>query len=85
MPLYLDHHPMAGPIPPEMKEAAAAKIRSGQVDEHGGKAINAFYTDSEAWCLTESPDTTAIHKTHEAIGVTLGEGDIKEVGSFVPV
>ena len=85
MPLYLDHHPMAGPIPQEMKDAAAAKIRSGQPDEFGGTGINAFYTDSEAWCLTKADSTEAIHKSHEAIGVTLGEGDIKEVGSFVEV
>ena len=85
MPLYLDHHPMAGPMPPEMLEAATAKIRSGKVDEFGGKGVNVFYSDKEAWCLTQATDTSAIHKSHEAIGVTLGDGDIKEVNSFVPV
>ena len=85
MPLYWDHHPMAGSMPPEMLEAAVAKIKSGKVDEFGGRGINVFHTDSEAWCLTEANSPDAIHKSHEAIGVTLGEGDIKEVKSFVPV
>ena len=85
MPLYLDHHPMAGPMPKEMLEGAVAKIKSGEVDEFGGKGVNAFYTDSEAWCLTEAENPDAIHKSHEAIGVTLGAGDITEVKSFVPV
>ena len=85
MPLYLDHHSMAGPMPPEMIETAAAKINSGKVDEFGGKGVNVFYSDQEAWCLTQASDTEAIHKSHEAIGVKLGAGDIKEVKSFVPV
>ena len=85
MPLYWDHHPMAGPMPPEMIQAGTAKINSGKVDEFGGRGINVFYTDSEAWCLTEASSPDAIHKSHEAIGVTLGEGDIKEVKSFTPV
>ena len=85
MPLYLDHHPTGGPIPPEMVEAGAAKIRSGKVDEFGGKGINVFATESEAWCLTEASSPDAIHKSHEAIGITLGAGDINEVKSFVPV
>ncbi len=69
---------MAGPIPQEMLDAAAAKINSGQKDEFGGKGVNAFYTDDQAWCLTEADSP-------EAIGVTLGEGDITEAKSFVPV
>ena len=85
MPLYLDHHPMAGPIPQEMLDGAVAKIKSGNKDEFGGKGINAFYTDHQAWCLTEADSPDAIHKGHEAIGITLGEGDVAEVKSFVPV
>ena len=53
-----------------MLDAAVAKINSGQNDEFGGKGVNAFYTDDQAWCLTE------------AIGVTLGAGDITERQEF---
>ena len=51
---------------------AAAKINSGQKDEFGGKRVNAFYTDDQAWCLTE------------AIGVTLGAAVRKQPEHYWP-
>jgi hypothetical protein len=76
---------MAGPLPQEMRDAAVAKIKSGQPDEFGATGVNAFLTDTEAWCLSKADSPDTIHKSHEAIGITLGAGDIKEVGSFIEV
>ena len=83
MPLYLDHHPT--PMPPEMQELVRAKIQENKRDELGSLGINVFFTDNETWCLTDTSGPEAIHKSHEAVGVSLGEGDIKEISSVMPV
>ncbi len=80
MPLFVDHHATM-PMPPEMAQAVVEKMKSGQLDEFGVKGINAFIGEKETWCLTDAPNAEAVHKGHEAIGVTLGEGAIQEVRS----
>ena len=84
MPTFVDHHPTA-PMSPEMAQAAVEKLKSGQADEFGVTGINAFVGEKDTRCITESDSAESVHKSHEAIGITLGEGDVTEVNSFVPV
>ena len=87
MPMFLDRH--EGGLPPEMvaavKQKAAAgqaqKAAAGQADEFGAKALNVYWSDSETFCLSDAPNAEAVHKAHEAIGVTLGGGDVQQVES----
>jgi len=82
MPTYLDHHAM-GEMSPEMKEGMAERIRSGQADENGARAINVYVGDGEAYCLSEAPSADAVVKAHEAAGVTISRGDVVEVTPIV--
>ena len=83
MPKFIDYHKMPGPMPPEMVQAAVEKIKAGQVDEFGVKGLNVFVSETDAWCLTEAANPEAIHKSHEAMGIKLGLGDVHEVQSLV--
>jgi hypothetical protein len=78
MPTFLDHHAMPEPSP-EMKEAMAGRIRSGQADENGAKALNVYLADGEAYCLSDAPSAEAVVKAHEAAGVPIRRGDVVEV------
>ncbi len=82
MPKFIDHHPTT-PMPPEMAQTIAEKIKAGQPDELGSVALNVFVGEKDTWCLAEAPNADAIHKAHEAIGINLGAGDITEVQSIV--
>jgi hypothetical protein len=82
MPLFLDQHP--GGVPPEMVPAITQKVKSGEADpQFGAKAVNVFWTDSETFCLSEAPNAEAVHKAHEAIGITLAGGDVRQIKSIV--
>ena len=82
MPKYVDHHATV-PMPPEMAQAAIAKMKSGEVDQFGVKGINAFIGATDTWCVTEAPNPEAVHKGHEAMGINLGPGDVTEVQALV--
>ena len=81
MPMFLDQH--QGGLPPEMVGAVKQKVAAGQADEFGAKALNVFWSESETFCLSEAPNAEADHKSHEAIGVTLGGGDVRQVQSIL--
>ena len=81
MPVFLDQH--QGGLPPEMVGAVTQKVKSGEVDQFGAKALNVIWSDSETFCLSEAPNAEAVHKAHEAIGVNLAGGDIRQVGRIV--
>ena len=83
MPLYMDHHQT--PMSPEMQGFVRAKIQENKRDELGSLAVNVLFTDNETWCLTDTSSPEAVHKSHEAIGVTLDAGDIKEINTVIPV
>ena len=82
MPTFLDHHPMPE-LPPEMKEGMAQRIRSGQTDENGAKAVNVYMADGEAYCLSDAPTAEAVVKAHEAAGVAIRREDVVEVTAIV--
>ena len=84
MPKFLDYHAKAPDMPPEVMQAVAADMKAGKVDEFGVKPINAFMsTAGEAYCLTEAPNADAVCKSHEAHGIALDKGDVREVQSLV--
>jgi len=78
MPTFLDHHAMPEPTP-EMKEAIAGRIRSGQADENGARALNVYLADGEAYCLSDAPSAEAVVEAHEAAGVAIRREDVVEV------
>jgi hypothetical protein len=82
MPTFLDHHAMPE-MPAEMKEAMAERIRSGQADENGARAVNVYLADGEAYCLSDAPSADAVLKAHEAAGVAIRREDIVEVTPIV--
>ena len=78
MPTFLDHHAMPEPSP-EMKEAMAERIRGGEADQNGAKAVNVYLADGEAYCLSDAPSAEAVVKAHEAAGVPIRREDVVEV------
>ena len=47
-------------------------------------ALGAYFTaDGQAYCLSEAPNSDAVCKSHESKGLTLGKGDVHEVGERV--
>jgi hypothetical protein len=82
MPTFLDHHTMPE-MTPEMREAMAERIRGGQPDENGAKAVNVYVADGEAYCLSEAPDAEAVVKAHQAAGVAVRRDDVVEVTPIV--
>jgi hypothetical protein len=84
MPKFIDHHAMSPDMPPEVQEGIAARIRSGEEDEHGVRGLNVFLgTDGTAYCLSEAPDAEAVVRAHEAAGFPIGRDDVVEVTSVV--
>lgn len=81
MPVFLDQH--QGGLPSEMVSAVEQKVKSGMADEFGAKALNVYWSEGETFCLSEAPNAEADHKSHEAIGVTLGGGDVCQVQSIL--
>ena len=80
MPQFLDHHKASGPPPAEMVSQVESGLRSGHTDEASGvKGISWMYNDNEQWCVTEAPNSEAVHKYHEAMGLNLGAGDVTEI------
>ena len=79
MPEYLDQH--EGGLAPEMVGPVKQKVQSGAPDEFGATAINVYWSDGETFCLSDAPIAEAVHKVHQAIGVILGEGKIRQVSS----
>ena len=59
------------------------KLKSGQPDEFGVTGINAFIGETETWCYTEAPNPEAVHKSHEAMGIDLGAGEVIAVQALV--
>ena len=82
MPTFVDHHPTA-PMSPEMAQGAVEKLKSGKADEFGVTGVNAFVGEKETWCITESDTAEAVHKSHEAMGISLGQGAVTEVQVLV--
>ena len=70
-------------LPPEMVGAVKQKVESGEVDQFGAKALNVLWSDSETFCLMEAPNAEAVHKAHEAIGVKLAGGAVRQVRKIV--
>ncbi len=82
MPTFVDHHATA-PMSPEMAQAAVDKLKSGQADEFGATGINASVGEKGTWCITESDSAESVHKSHEAMGISLGEGSVTQVQALV--
>lgn len=82
MPKFIDHHKLVK-MSPEMMQKVAAMMKSGQADQNGVKPINAFMSKDEEWCLSEAPNADAVRKSHEAMGMKIGKGDVKEVTSVL--
>ena len=81
MPQFLDHHQASGPPPQEMVDAVAQDLGGGgHTDEATGvKGIAWMYNDNQQWCVTEAPNADAVHKYHEAMGMTLDKGNVTEI------
>jgi hypothetical protein len=63
---------------PEMAQAVVEKLKSGQADQFGVTGINAFVGEKETWCITESDSAESVHKSHQAMGISLGEGAVTQ-------
>ena len=58
-------------------------MKYGMVDSHTENGINAFVGEKDTWCLTDAPNSDAVHKGHESIGINLGPGNVPEVQALV--
>ena len=83
MPKYLDHHASMPNLPQEAVAELKKKLESKQPDQFGVTGINMFVGKDQTWCYVEAPNSDAIHKAHEAMGVKLGAGEVIEVQNLV--
>ncbi|MBI3972108.1 MAG: hypothetical protein HY332_12525 [Chloroflexi bacterium] len=80
MPKFIDHHASLPPLPPEVTQQIAARIRAGQSDQFGVKGINVLIgADGQGWCLSEGPSAEAVVQSHAAIGFPLDLNDVVEI------
>ena len=82
MATFVDHHATM-PMPPEMAQAAVEKLKSGKADQFGVTGINVYVGATDTWGLTEASSADAVHKSHEAMGISLGAGDVQEVQALI--
>ena len=83
MPQFLDSHPTMANVPPEVVQQIKEKLQARQPDAFGVVGLNMFVTKDITYCLAEAPNAEAVHKSHEAMGLKLGSGDVNEVQSLV--
>ena len=83
MPKYLDLHPTDPNVPSEVIQGIKEQLEAGKPDEFGVTGLNMFVTEDLTYCYTEASDASAIHKSHEKKGLTLGPADVKEVQSLL--
>jgi Protein of unknown function (DUF4242) len=78
MPLYIDFHAKAPPVPPEALEEMRKNL--GKADATGAKPVNALFTeDGQIYCITEAPNAEAVCKAHQAKGMILDKGEVHEI------
>ena len=69
MPKFIDYHAKMPEMPPEAMQQMAERIKAGQTDEFGVKAINVLMgSGGQAYCMTHAPDAEAVRKSHAAAG-----------------
>jgi Protein of unknown function (DUF4242) len=79
MPTFLDHHAMPS-LSPEAAEGIAERIRAGDPDEFGAKALNVYLgKNGTAFCLSEAPNAEAVVNAHAAAGFPIAAEDVVEV------
>jgi hypothetical protein len=86
MAKFIDHHPMP-PMSPEQLKAMTGKLKSAidskKPDKFGVTMINVFMGSGEAWGYSEAPNAGAVVKSHEAMGIKIAVGDVKQVTPVV--
>ncbi len=82
MPQFLEVHPTDSNMPPDVVQEIREKLEAGQPDEFGVTGLGGFVAQDLTYCYAEATDASAIHKSHEKMGVILGPGDVKEVQSI---
>jgi hypothetical protein len=83
MPKYLDSHPTNPNVPAEVVQAIKQKLEARQPDEFGVVGLNMLVSKDITYCYTEAPNADSVHKTHEKMGLKLGQGDVREVQALV--
>jgi len=77
MPKFVDTH-KAPPSTPE--SMAQAKGMLGKTLDGGVKVLNAHFTkDGQAYCFCEAPNSEAVVKMHEKMGMPIGADSVKEI------
>ena len=83
MPKFIDYHAKMPEMPPEAVQQVADRIKVGQTDEFGVKAINVLMgSGGQAYCMTHAPDAEAVRKSHAAAAAPPPD-DVVEVQSLV--
>lgn len=84
MPKYVDYHAELPPMPAEVQQQAAERLKAGQTNEFGVKGLNVYFgTNGAAWCVSEGPSIDAVVKSHQALGIPLEAAQVVEVQSMV--
>ena len=80
MPRYIDFHSKMPKLGKSDLEGMKASL--GNKDKFGVTTVDAlFTTDSQAYCISDSPDADSVCRSHEAKGVPIGRGDVHEVAT----
>lgn len=84
MPKFIDYHARMPQLPPQVVQQMVGAIKSGKADEFGVKPLNAIIgSGGDGWCLAEAPNADAVCRSHEAKGIALSKGEVKEVQTLV--
>jgi hypothetical protein len=81
VPRFLDHH-VTTPLPPEAVAQIQAQL--GQKQPDGVMPIQVMMGKNATYCMSDADNAGQIHKHHEAMGITLGAGDVEELTATLP-
>ncbi|MGA8296152.1 MAG: nickel-binding protein [Acidimicrobiales bacterium] len=81
MPTYMDFHDDLK-LPREALEQITQDTKDAKADEFGVRQLELFHNaEGKVYCLLDAPDSDAVRKHHEALGVPCG--DVHEVNKLL--
>ena len=84
MPKYLDYHAELPPMPAEVQQQAADRLKAGRTNEFGTRGLNVYFgANGAAWCISEAPNIESVVQSHAALGIPLDASQVVEVQSLV--
>lgn len=81
MPKFMDFHDDLK-LPADAINELTTDTKEGKTDQYGVRQLELYHNpDGKVYCLLEAPDAEAVHRHHEALGLSCG--DVHEVSGLL--